>query len=118
MEKKSKIYLYPILVMGLILMLSYGCKKTALKPDASFSCNGTTLAYPSGSVSFMDNSKNSPTSWYWVFGDGGTSTEQNPVHTYYGSYYGPVYFTVTLTVSNDEGSSTVSYPNYIRANGN
>jgi len=39
--------------------------------------------------------------WAWDFGDGATSTEENPTHTYAarGDY------TVTLTVTNDEGLS-------------
>lgn len=32
--------------------------------------------------------------WLWIFGDGGTSTEQNPVHT----YTSPGVYTVSLTV--------------------
>lgn len=41
--------------------------------------------------------------WAWDFGDGATSTEENPVHTYAarGNY------TVTLTVTNDEGLTGV-----------
>ena len=40
-----------------------------------------------------------PYSWYWEFGDGGTSTQQNPQHQYTetGTY------DVTLTVTDDEG---------------
>jgi hypothetical protein len=40
-------------------------------------------------------------SWAWDFGDGSTSTEQNPVHTYAvrGDY------TVTLTVTDNQGQS-------------
>ena len=57
----------------------------------------------SGQVySFSDQSFGSPTSWLWNFGDGTTSTLQNPVHTYTqnGSY------TVTLTISGPNCSST------------
>ena len=31
---------------------------------------------------FYDLSSNNPTSWYWTFGDGSTSTAQNPSHQY------------------------------------
>jgi len=55
-------------------------------------------------VQFTDTSTNSPTSWVWSFGDGGTSTFQNPAHTFTsaGSY------TVSLTASNAIGSNTVT----------
>jgi PKD repeat protein len=55
-------------------------------------------------VTFTDTSTNSPTSWLWDFGDGNTSTLQNPVHTYAtdGSY------TVTLTATNGDGSDDYS----------
>jgi PKD repeat protein len=60
-------------------------------------------------VTFTDLSTNSPTSWYWVFGDGGTSTEQDPVHTYDsdGTY------TVSLVANNDWGSDIETKDDYI-----
>lgn len=60
-------------------------------------------------VGFADRSVNFPTSWLWDFGDGNTSTQENPVHTYYvqGMY------TVTLTATNRYGSSTAVYADYI-----
>ncbi len=63
-------------------------------------------------VTFTDQSVNggSPiTSWAWGFGDGGTSTAQNPSHTYtsVGAY------TVSLTVTNIVGSDTDSIPGFI-----
>jgi PKD repeat protein len=55
-------------------------------------------------VTFTDTSTNTPTSWLWDFGDGNTSTLQNPVHTYAadGSY------TVNLTATNADGSDGYS----------
>ncbi|MBN4051640.1 PKD domain-containing protein, partial [bacterium AH-315-M05] len=35
-----------------------------------------------GTINFTDQSTNTPTSWLWDFGDGNTSTSQNPNHPY------------------------------------
>ena len=63
-------------------------------------------------VSFTDISTDTVNSWSWTFGDGGTSTEQNPVYEYSaaGNY------TVSLTVSGPGGSSTNEKSNYITVN--
>ncbi|PKL58703.1 MAG: cell surface protein, partial [Methanomicrobiales archaeon HGW-Methanomicrobiales-5] len=50
-------------------------------PVASFVSNANTGIAPLN-VQFIDTSTNSPISRAWSFGDGGTSTVQNPVHTY------------------------------------
>ena len=60
-------------------------------------------------VDFTDQSTGNPTSWNWDFGDGNTSTAQNPTHT----YNNPGTYTVTLTVSNDCGSDQVTKVDYI-----
>jgi PKD repeat protein len=58
--------------------------------------------------SFLDGSSGA-TSWLWDFGDGNTSTDQLPIHTYatHGVY------TVSLTVSNDGGTTTETYERVI-----
>ncbi|MGD9900701.1 MAG: PKD domain-containing protein, partial [Calditrichaceae bacterium] len=60
-------------------------------------------------VTFTDNSTNSPTSWSWDFGDGGTSSIQNPTHEYANSGN----YTIELSVSNSCGSDVVTKTNYI-----
>ncbi len=80
-------------------------------PIAAFTANQTTIT-EGETVSFTDQSVNSPTSWNWSFGDGSTSTSQNPSHTYNsnGTY------TVVLTVTNDFGSDTETKTGYIIVN--
>ena len=53
------------------------------------------------SVNFRDTSINSPTTWSWNFGDGSSSSLQNPTHVY--SRSGT--YTVQLTARNTAGSS-------------
>jgi C1A family cysteine protease len=61
-------------------------------------------------VQFTDQSIHNPTSWYWEFGDGETSTQQNPLHT----YNLPGTYTVSLTASNSQGSNEFSITDYIQ----
>jgi PKD repeat protein len=56
-------------------------------------------------VNFSDQSQYGPTSWSWDFGDGGTSTSQNPSHNYTEPNN---LYTVSLTVSNAYGSNNVT----------
>jgi PKD repeat protein len=53
-------------------------------------------------VDFTDGSTPPPTAWLWAFGDGATSSERNPGHT----YDSPGTYTVTLHVSNADGEGT------------
>jgi len=58
----------------------------------------------SGSLfSFTDLSQN-PVSWFWTFGDGNNSNQQNPQHTYQQSGV----YTVQLIIANGCGSDTSS----------
>jgi PKD repeat protein len=77
-------------------------------PVANFSGSPTNGITPM-TVNFTDNSTGSPASWAWAFGDGGTSTAQNPSHVYTvaGTY------SVTLQVTNALGSDTITKTDYI-----
>jgi PKD repeat protein len=55
-------------------------------------------------VSFTNASTGSPTTYAWDFGDGTTSTAQNPSHTYAADDY----YTTTLTVTSAAGASTLA----------
>jgi gliding motility-associated-like protein len=60
-------------------------------------------------ISFQDQSTGSPTSWQWNFGNGSTSTLQNPSTT----YFNPGTYTVTLTATNGSGSNTLTRTGFI-----
>jgi hypothetical protein len=77
-------------------------------PVADFSANVTSGAVPLA-VGFTDASAHGPTAWSWEFGDGGTSTEQNPVHVYEAAGS----FTVNLTATNADSSDTATKPAFI-----
>lgn len=89
-------------------------------PVASFEANPTSGQSPL-SVTFTDTSSPGTkpiTAWLWEFGDGATSTDQNPTRVYgsTGDY------TVRLTVTSAEGSNTATRSQFIkvieRANAN
>jgi len=69
-------------------------------PVANFSSN-ITEGYAPLSIQFTDLSENA-TEWDWDFGDGDTSSEKNPVHTYplTGNY------TVNLEVTNENSTNS------------
>ena len=69
--------------------------------DSTISCTGN--------IQFSDLSSNNPNSWLWNFGDGTTSSQQNPSHTYSsaGSY------TVRLVAFKSGVSDTSTKANYI-----
>lgn len=73
----------------------------SLSPISSFSTNKSSGYFPL-TIQFTDLSTNSPTSWNWNFGDGGTSNLRNPSYTFRNSGN----FVVTLTVTNSFGSNS------------
>ncbi len=82
------------------------------KPVAAFSASPISGRVPLN-VKFTDTSTGTPTKWKWDFGDGTTSTKQNPTHKY--SKAGK--YTVTLKVTNAAGINTVTKSKYITVAG-
>jgi PKD repeat protein len=76
--------------------------------SASFSATPVSGTAPFV-VQFSDTSSGSITSWFWNFGDGQTSTESNPLHT----FNEPGFYTVSLTINGPSGSDTETKSNYI-----
>ena len=62
-------------------------------------------------VQFSDNSQGSPSSYFWNFGDGNTSTIANPMHTY--TIAG--LYTVTLRISDGTNTDSMVQVDYIDA---
>ncbi|OQC68969.1 MAG: PKD domain protein [Euryarchaeota archaeon ADurb.Bin009] len=77
-------------------------------PSVGFTATPTVGLAPL-TVQFNDTSLRSPTSWTWDFGDGSTSTDQNPEHTYTaaGTY------SVNLTATNEYGTGYKLKPDHI-----
>ena len=81
---------------------------SAQAPVAQFTSNLTSGCAPLG-IQFDDQSTNNPTSWEWSFGDGSTSSQQNPVHAY---GIAGVY-DITLIVKNASGGDAIRKTGYI-----
>ncbi|WP_290798616.1 PKD domain-containing protein [Flavihumibacter sp. UBA7668] len=102
---KNRFACYLALAMFAITILS-ACRKDAdfisdpvegPEPQASFTHNSGTLQ-----ISFTNTSQNGDT-YYWQFGDGGSSTEASPVH----SYAVPGKYEVKLKVNSAAGYAAV-----------
>ena len=62
-----------------------------------------------GDVQFIDQTIYNPNSWQWDFGDGTTSIDQHPFHTYTQDGL----YNITLITSNNFGADTLQITNYI-----
>jgi PKD repeat protein len=77
-------------------------------PTADFSAE-PTRGYTPLAVQFTDLSAGNPTHWFWEFGDGTDSVEQNPSK----QYVTPGVYTVSLTVTNADGNNTRRKEHYV-----
>lgn len=88
-------------------------KKALPKSSPAFTANKTTVCV-GDSITFTDQSNNSPTAWLWTL-NGGTpssSSLQNP--TVYFNTAGT--YSITLKVTNGSGDSSLTKTNYITVN--
>ncbi len=90
--------------------VDWTCALVNAPPVVNFSADNTTSC--NGTIQFIDNSIGAATSWVWLFGDGSTSSLQNPSHTYTssGSY------NVSLKVTNIIGTDSLVQNNFITVN--
>jgi PKD repeat protein len=77
-------------------------------PVADFTGTPTSGTAPL-TVAFNDTSTHTPIAWSWNFSYGGTSEEQNPVHT----FENPGTYTVRMTAANAGGADTEVKEGYV-----
>ncbi len=97
---KKQIFLLILVILGIFLFQS--CEEDQSSPtfpisaDIFYSIDGKQVAFTALS--------HSAASWQWDFGDGNSSTEENPVYVYEnGGYY-----TAVLTATDKDGNSATS----------
>ena len=76
----------------------------AAPPVAAFTPSQTSIC-ENDCINFTDNSTNTPTTWAWDFGNTQTSAVQNPTNICYAT---AGVYTVSLTVTNANGSNTTT----------
>lgn len=79
-------------------------------PQAVFTADPRAGQLPLA-VQFTDTSIGTPTSWLWNFGDGESSDQRNPQHT----YKNPGLYSVSLTVRNQYGTGQKTEAGFISA---
>lgn len=109
-----------IYTIRLIITTAGGCSDTmtmtrgivaSTKPTSDFSATPRD-ACANTPINFTDLSTGNVTNWLWNFGDGGTSTSQNPSHVYQDTGY----FDVQLIVWNGGCADTLKLVRYIHIN--
>jgi Zn-dependent metalloprotease/PKD repeat protein len=90
--------------------IAWSCVLPTAPPVVNFSADVTNSC--TGIINFDDNSVGGANTWLWRFGDGNTSTNQNPVHVYTASGI----YQVTLIATNTIGTDSLVQSNYITVN--
>ncbi|MEP7263012.1 MAG: PKD domain-containing protein [Bacteroidota bacterium] len=113
LQNPAHLFSYPgYHTVGLTITTSQGCKVSTVKNLevyfepllAATSAVVTDTLLPM-SVNFYSNTTGA-TYWLWTFGDGDSSTLEDPLHIY--TTAGP--YNISLTIGNDSCSRTYNYP--------
>lgn len=110
---KKHVYTFSYKLIAVFIFISTTLTLYAQKPVAAFVSNKIDGCSPLV-VQFTDSSKNFPTAWFWDLGNGGTSTQQNPIAT----YFNPGTYNVRLIVTNANGADTILKQAYITVHQN
>ncbi len=86
-------------------LASWACNSRL--PTAAFRVNQTVSC--SGNLTFIDESIGVPTSWYWNFGDGTTSIESTPYH----SYNTEGFYDISLKICNEQGCDSLTQTSFV-----
>lgn len=76
---KKNLFFYPVVLLSFVV-LTFSCSESEPEPTADFEIEGNYYTAPA-TVEFKNLSMDAD-SYEWDFGDGNTSTEANPTHTY------------------------------------
>jgi PKD repeat protein len=99
-----KFLLFALIISGLISSAQTTHSEGSCKAYFKYQVNTMLMSpMPGTAINFFDKSEGTATYWWWDFGDGTTSTEQNPMHFYITPMPGPLvkispYRTVSLTI--------------------
>ncbi len=116
-QQPTHVYTAGTYSLRLIVTSAGGCTDTVeainaihvgTKPNPSFIAT-PRYACAFQRISFTDLTNGSVDSWLWYFGDGGTSTDRNPIHLYQDTGY----FNVTLIVKNNGCLDSIRFDKYI-----
>lgn len=108
MKKRQHYTLIKLLIAFLLANQCICFPVFSQAPSANFTATPLAGCSPLF-VNFKDLSSGNLTSWKWDFGNGNTSTLQNPSAT----YFTPGQYTVRLTVANANGANTLTRTQYI-----
>ncbi len=102
MRSRAMVLRWLVVVLGLAILALGGCTWFQAEPEVDFAWTPASGATPL-LVDFTPDVSDDVVSYAWDFGDGSTSTERAPSHT----YYIPGTYAVRLTVEDEGGHYAV-----------